>query len=299
MTAGRWSGGARATHDPATLRKLRGQRITGPATQHRIRATLRAALNAAIVAGHRTTNPAQHLEMTPARRPAGMLWTDPRVAAWRATGTVPCPVMVWTPQQLGRFLDTAASHRLYPLYLLIAQRGLRRGEACGIHDTDLDLDNNILAVRWQIVQDGSWTPHLAPTKTPSSDGLVALDTLTTTAIRHYLATRARDQLAAGAAWPHTGLLFVTPDGNALHPAEVTDTFHHLRRHADLPPIRLHDLRHGAATLALAAGTDIATVSKMLRHSSITITADTYTNILPTTARTTAENITKLIPRAIS
>lgn len=52
----------------------------------------------------------------------------------------------------------------------------------------------------------------------------------------------------------------------------------------LPPIRLHDLRHGAATLALAAGTDMKVISAMLRHSSIKITAGTYTSVLPEVAR---------------
>ncbi|MEV6869078.1 tyrosine-type recombinase/integrase [Streptosporangium subroseum] len=50
--------------------------------------------------------------------------------------------------------------------------------------------------------------------------------------------------------------------------------------AGLPPIRLHDLRHGAATMGPSAGADMATIKAMLRHSSITITADTYTSIMP-------------------
>ena len=64
---------------------------------------------------------------------------------------------------------------------------------------------------------------------------------------------------------------------AEHPADVTDHFHYLANQAGLPPIRLHDLRHGAATLALAAGVEMKLVQEMLRHSSITITSDTYTN----------------------
>lgn len=48
--------------------------------------------------------------------------------------------------------------------------------------------------------------------------------------------------------------------------------------AGLPPIRLHDLRHGAATLALSAGVPMKTVQTMLGHSSLSITADTYTSV---------------------
>ena len=82
------------------------------------------------------------------------------------------------------------------------------------------------------------------------------------------------------------------------PADVTDHFQHLARQAGLPPVRLHDLRHGAATLALAAGVDMKTVQAMLRHSSYTITADTYTSVLPELATTAAEKTAAIVPRRI-
>jgi integrase len=63
----------------------------------------------------------------------------------------------------------------------------------------------------------------------------------------------------------------------------------------LPPIRLHDLRHGAATLALAAGVDIKIVQDMLGHSSRAITSDTYESVLPEVARAAAEATAALIP----
>ncbi|GFJ84938.1 hypothetical protein Phou_091180 [Phytohabitans houttuyneae] len=61
-------------------------------------------------------------------------------------------------------------------------------------------------------------------------------------------------------------------------------------------MRLHDLRHGAATLALAAGVDMKVVQAMLRHSSITVTADTYTSVLPDLARNAAEQAAAIVPR---
>jgi integrase len=84
----------------------------------------------------------------------------------------------------------------------------------------------------------------------------------------------------------------------LHPADVTDHFHALATQAGLPPIRLHDLRHGAATLTLAAGADMKIVSHLLRHSSITITADTYTSVIHEleTERAKANAAAALIPR---
>jgi site-specific recombinase XerD len=69
------------------------------------------------------------------------------------------------------------------------------------------------------------------------------------------------------AWVESGLVFTRENGAALHPEYVSRHFEHLTRDGGLPPVRLHDLRHGAATLALAGGADLKTVSEMLGHST--------------------------------
>ncbi|WP_234315508.1 tyrosine-type recombinase/integrase [Streptomyces albus] len=61
-----------------------------------------------------------------------------------------------------------------------------------------------------------------------------------------------------------------------------------------PPVRLHDPRHGAATLAHAAGADLKGIHEMLGHSSITITADTYTSLLPEADLAIAEAAARLV-----
>ena len=101
------------------------------ATLTRIRATLRAALNAAIRRGLITDNPAARAELLRARRPRAVVWTPYRVGQWRRSGERP-PVAVWTSVQTARFLDSVRWHRLYAAYHLIALRGLRRGEAAGL-----------------------------------------------------------------------------------------------------------------------------------------------------------------------
>jgi hypothetical protein len=64
--------------------------------------------------------------------------------------------------------------------------------------------------------------------------------------------------------------------------------------AGLPPVRLHDLRHGAATLAHLAGTDLKTIQDQLGHSSIVLTADTYTSVLPAAQYKAAEATAQLV-----
>ena len=89
---------------------------------------------------------------------------------------------------------------------------------------------------------------------------------------------------------------IHPDGRSLNPGYVTHTFTRLAAAADLPPIRLHDRRHGAASLSPAAGNDLKTV-QALGHASIVLTADTYTHILPCLARQAAENTARLVLEA--
>ncbi len=84
----------------------------------------------------------------------------------------------------------------------------------------------------------------------------------------------------------------------MHPATITDRFHDLVVAADLPPIRLHDLRHGAASLMLAAGVDLKVVQETLEHSSITLTSDTYTSVYPAVAAAAVDAAAALVPRAV-
>jgi integrase len=109
-------------------------------------------------------------------------------------------------------------------------------------------------------------------------------------------SRPQSFRALGLSPDSVGWVFTRPDGQNVHPNDVSVHFARLITQADLPPIRLHDLRHGAATLALASGADLKVVQEMLGHSSITITADTYTSVLPELARAAAEGVPGILPR---
>jgi hypothetical protein len=84
---------------------------------------------------------------------------------------------------------------------------------------------------------------------------------------------------------------------ALTPDGVSQRFDRLLKRHDLPPIRLHDLRHGSATLALTAGADIKVVSEQLGHSTTQITRDIYMSVMPQVAQAAAGAAAALVPRA--
>ncbi|MFJ9340229.1 tyrosine recombinase XerC [Streptomyces sp. NPDC101733] len=274
------------------------RRIVGAATRQRVRSTLRAALNSAIAQQLITFNPAAHVDLEAGRRPKALVWTEERVLHWKRTGEKPSPVMVWTPEHTGLFLDHVAEDRLYALFHLVAFRGLRRGEACGQRWTDTHLDAGLITVAKQLVVNG-WEVYEDDPKTDAGARTIALDSDTVHALRRHRAQQDEARAKWESAWVETGRVFTRENGELLHPANVTRRFIELYEEIGLPPIRLHDLRHGAATLAHAAGADLKDIQEMLGHSSITITADTYTSLLPEADLAIAEAAARLVPRARS
>jgi hypothetical protein len=91
-------------------------------------------------------------------------------------------------------------------------------------------------------------------------------------------------------------MFTMPDGSPIHPGWLTDHFKRLVERSDLPPIRLHDLRHVAASLMLAAGVDVKIVSETLGHSDTRITRDIYQSVMPKAAQEPAEATSAIVPR---
>jgi integrase len=203
-------------------------------------------------------------------------------------------VAVWTARQTAQFLHHIRDHQWYPMFHLVALLGLRRGEVLGLRWCDLDLAARVIMVSHQVCEDNGRTVICAP-KTAASVRVVALDHYTVSVLRRLCARRP--PLTTRAGLPQAAFLFTNQRGEPLNPGYVTHLFQRLVADADLPPIRLHDLRHGAASLSLAAGNDLKTVQAMLGHDSIVLTADTYTSVLPCLAHNAAEATAALVLHA--
>ncbi|MFF6954457.1 tyrosine recombinase XerC [Streptomyces iakyrus] len=272
------------------------RKITGPATRQAIRRTLRAALNSAIAQQLITFNPASHVELESGKRPKPLLWTEERVRRWRETGEIPGPVMVWTPHQFGAFLDAAEGDRLYAIFHLMGTRGLRRGEAVGQDWHEIDLDAGLITPAKEIVVDG-WDTYESEPKTDGSASTIALDSLNIATLREHRARQLKEREEWGDAWQDTGKVFTRENGAWLHPETASETFRKILARTDLPPITLRDLRHVSATLTHGGGGDLHTIKETLRHSTITLTSDTYTSLLPEVDQAAAEAAVRLVPRA--
>ena len=118
-------------------------------------------------------------------------------------------------------------------------------------------------------------------------------------LRHQFTDQRRSdaRTRTGPGWRQGRPMFTYADGRPIRPEYLIHRFRTLIKELDLPPIRLHDLRHGAATLALASHTDLKVIQQMLGHSSIVTTADTYTSVLPETAHRAAQATADMVIKA--
>lgn len=297
--------------------RLRGVRIVQASSQQRIRATLRTALSDALREGLVTANVAGLVKLPSGKRPKALVWTTERENRWRADVEKlieeghapekardlvppPSPVMVWRPDHLGTFLDHTApgsdGHRLYALWHLLSHRGLRRGESCGLewHDLDLEKAGTATIERQRISVDGKIIED-AP-KSDAGGRVVALGKDGVAVLKAHRLAQKKEKLAWGKAWTDSGKVFTREDGLALDPDWVSDEFARLIEECDLPPIRLHDLRHGSASLMLAAKVDMKVVQETLGHANLATTANTYTSVYPEIAAAAADAAYALVPR---
>jgi integrase len=244
----------------ARQRTAKGTLIAA-STVERARATLRSALNAAIREGLIAGNPLAQVRVARPVRPHPVIWTGERVASWRRDGIRP-PVAVWTLRQLITFLAGVEHDRLAALWWLIALRGLRRGEAAALDLDDLDGEARELTICRQLVALPGEL-YCGPPKSRASSRTVALDESCTRRLarhaiqqdiellEHRITGQRRSDARArtGPSWRHGKAMFTYADGRPIRPEYLTHRFRQLIRKLDLPPVRLHDLRHGAATLA--------------------------------------------------
>lgn len=264
--------------------RTRSGRLIASSTLERIRATLRSALSEAVRQGLIDTNPALRVRLPKPSRARPVVWTETREIAWRETGARPT-VAVWTRQHLATFLASTKNDPHFALWWLVALTGLRRGEVAALRWTDIDLDAATLTVHEQlIVVDGQ--DLLGPPKSASSRRTIALDKVTVGVLRGLW--RQYRKLLKATGRNRDGYVFVDANGRRLRPDYLTRRLAKLIAECGLPPVRLHDLRHGAASLALAAGVDLKVVQEMLGHSSIVTTADIYTSVLAEAAYAAAE-----------
>jgi integrase len=205
-------------------------------------------------------------------------------------------IRTWTASEVRSFLASTTEDRLSAMWVVMASTGMRRSEVLGLRWPSVDLEARRLAVVDTVVNiDSQATLRLRETKTAGSRRTVALDAATTTVLRSHRTRQIAERLKAGTAWRNDhDLVFSREDGTLLPPNWVTRTFQRTAREQGLEPIGPHGLRHSWATLALQAGVPAKVVSERLGHSSVGITLDRYSHVLPTMQEDAAETVGQIL-----
>ena len=201
---------------------------------------------------------------------------------------------VWSSDELKQFFAAAEPNRLYAAFVLLATTGMRRGEVLGVRWKDLDLDSGQLAIVQTVTNvDGRLT--VGTPKTTKSRRVIYLDETTVSVLRTHRKRQREDQLAAGPDWDGAGgFVFTDEFGGAVRPEWFSKDFGRVVLASGAPRIRLHDVRHTYATLALKAGVHPKVVSERLGHSTIAITLDLYSHVTPGMARGAADLVASKI-----
>jgi integrase len=250
-----------------------------PKSVHHYHATLRAALRQARRWGLIAVSPADDA-------------SPPAVGALEVTPP--------TPEEVRRLVTAVeeANPDLAVYLFVAATTGMRRGELCGLQWGDVDLVRLDVVVRRSISTVPGQPLVVRTTKTGRSRRL-ALDPATAEVLRlHELRAVQRCEAIGTGLLPTSYVFSRAADHSQPSPPDGwTKAFDRLRDRLGLPNVRLHDLRHFAATMALSAGVDVRTVAGRLGYAQPTLTLRTYGHVIEAADRRAAELIgASLVPR---
>jgi len=193
------------------------------------------------------------------------------------------------PEGAAKLLAAARGTELEIPIIVLLGTGLRRGEAFGLRWSDISFKEARLTVRRSVEMVAGTRREKSP-KTARSKRTLALPPFVVGAFLRQKQAQQERHSALGLSWDDSGYVFDRPDGSPWNLDQFSWRFADLVRRCGIPKIRLHDLRHSYATIALAAGTDLKTISTSLGHSTIAITANVYAHVTESLHRENAARV---------
>ena len=203
-------------------------------------------------------------------------------------------VQPYSEEETRQFLAAVSGSRFEARWLLGVVSGMRQGEVLGLSWQDVDLVEGTARVRQALQYQPGNGLQLVPPKTARSRRTVPLPQVTVDALRLLQERHAESRVKAGEFWEDWGLVFSTEVGTPIHPRNDYRDFQLIVERAGLRRVRLHDLRHTAASLMLAQGVPARVVMEVLGHSQISITLNTYTHVSAGLSREAADRMQLLL-----
>jgi len=205
-----------------------------------------------------------------------------------------------TPEQARAVLSAAQGHEYGALLTVLLSTGLRKGEALGLTWSSLALDSTpaTLTVTQSLKIAADHTTYLDQPKTTGSRRRVHLPAPVVEVLRKHRVTQNAERLAFGpnwgGEWVTEDLAFTSSVGTPLDPHRVARAVKSITKDAVGEAWTPHEMRHTAASLMLAQGVPLKTVSETLGHSSIRVTADVYGHLLEPAKTEAADAMTAVL-----
>lgn len=193
------------------------------------------------------------------------------------------------PESVRRLLGEAEGGVMYVPLFVAATTGMRRGEVLGLRWSAVDLEAGVVRVTSTLQRVGGELVFVSP-KTDRARRQISLPPVAVEVLRRQRKDQAERRLLLGEAWKDAGVVVDRGDGRPLAPEHFSHAFGRFARRANLPGIRLHDLRHAFATTLLEAGVHPKIASEALGHASVAFTMDTYQHLMPSMGEQAARAI---------
>ena len=184
------------------------------------------------------------------------------------------------PEQVASILEALETEPLkwQMLIHLLIVTGCRRGEIAGLKWDKIDMDNAVLEISANVCYAKGKGVYETTTKTGTTRYLKIPDE-TVTMLKKYRATQSAQRIKCGDRWKDMGYVFTQEFGEPMNPSSITAWTRKFSNRHDLPPINPHAFRHTVASVLIANGTDIVTVSKQLGHAQVSTTSDRYSHLI--------------------
>ena len=195
---------------------------------------------------------------------------------------------------VGRLFKASETSLFHDLFFFAVYTGVRRSELLALRWENVDLEHGRVHVVAGLHRINGEGIRLLPTKTSRSRRSISLSHEVVECLRQIQGSQLVKRVELGPVWTDTGFVFTDEAGRPLDPGRVSKEFARVRKQAGLNGVRFHDLRHTHASLMLQANVHPKVVSERLGHSSVMITLDTYSHILPGLQEEAAEKFSEII-----
>ncbi len=196
-------------------------------------------------------------------------------------------------QQAQKLLEIVQGHQLEALFILALTTGMRRGELIGLRWQDVSFEHRSISIHRTVSYVARRGFLVSEPKTATSRRKIVIPPFLIELLKQHQENQRGIRVKAGTLWMNHDLVFCNAHGEFINPASLIWTFRNFLAKAGLERIRFHDLRHSAATILLTMGVHPKVVQELLGHSSIRVTMDIYSHVLPSIQAEATEKLGEL------